>query len=107
MRLAGRWPFCPGNPHHQAAGFADTLGEVLQGILGDDLALVDDDDPLAHIRDLMEDVGGEHHGVVLAQLLDELADFDDLPGVQADRGLVEDQDLGVAHQGLGQAHPLR
>ena len=34
------------------------------------------------------------------------ADLGDLPGVEPDGRLVEDQDLGVVHDGLGQAHPL-
>ena len=41
-----------------------------------------------------------------AQSLDQVPDLDDLPGVQAHGGLVQDDDLGVAQQGLGDAHPL-
>ena len=51
-------------------------------------------------------MGAEDDGVLLAQLLDEVPDLDDLDGVQAHSGLVQDNDLGVAQQGLGDAHPL-
>ena len=54
----------------------------------------------------MQDVGGEHHGVVLAQAGDQLADLDDLLGIKADSRLIHDDDLGVAHQRLRHAHAL-
>ena len=40
------------------------------------------------------------------QGLDEAADLGDLTGVEPDGRLVENQHLRVAHEGLGQAHPL-
>ena len=42
----------------------------------------------------------------LAQLPDELTDLDHLCGVKADRGLVEDDQLRAAQQGLCNADPL-
>ena len=44
--------------------------------------------------------------MLLAQLLDEVADLDDLDGVQAHGGLIQDDDPGVAQQSLGNAHTL-
>ena len=41
-----------------------------------------------------------------AEGFDELADLDDLGRVEPDRRLVQDQDLGVVDQGLGDADPL-
>jgi hypothetical protein len=51
-------------------------------------------------------VRGEHDGVVPAQALDQLAGLDDLFGVEAGRGLVQDQDVRVVEDGLGQPHAL-
>ena len=44
--------------------------------------------------------------MVAAQVFDEGADLNDLLGVQAHGGLVQNQHRGVAQQGLGDAHPL-
>ena len=44
--------------------------------------------------------------MVAGELGDQPPRFDDLPGVEAGRRLVENQDLGVVQQGLGQADPL-
>ncbi len=41
-----------------------------------------------------------------AEPLDQGADFVDLPRVEPDGGFVQDQDLGVADDGLGQPYPL-
>ena len=51
-------------------------------------------------------MGGEDDGAVLAQSLDDVADLDDLLGIQTDGGLVQDQDLGIADEGLGEADTL-
>ena len=44
--------------------------------------------------------------MAFAQLLDEGSNLNDLDGVQTDGWLIQDDDLGIAHQGLGDAHPL-
>jgi hypothetical protein len=62
---------------------------------------VDDQNAVADLLDLREDMRGEQDGVGFAQLLDQLAHLPDLPGIQADGGLVEDQDVGVVQDGLG------
>lgn len=64
------------------------------------------EDGLAHRLDLRQDVAAEDHRPVPAQGLDEGADLDDLLGVQAHGGLVQDDDLRVPQEGLGDAHPL-
>ena len=46
------------------------------------------------------------HGVPSAQRADEVPDLADLDGVEPDGGLVEDEDVRVAEQRLGDAHPL-
>ena len=48
----------------------------------------------------------ENDRVVLAERADEVADFDDLIGVEADGRLVENQNVRVAEQGLRDAYPL-
>ena len=61
---------------------------------------------VAHRPDLREDVGAEDDGVVLGQVPDQIPDLHHLLGVQAHGGLVQNDDLGKAQDGLGQAHPL-
>ena len=87
-------------------GAAQAVGEVGDRILRDQLALADDDDALAGLLHLAEDVGAEDDGVVAGEGLEQLADFDDLLGVEAAGGLVEDQDIGVVDDGLGDADAL-
>ena len=69
-------------------------------------ALVDDDDALAGLRHLGEDVRAEDDRVVAGQLLDELARLDDLLRVEAGGRFVEDEHVGIVDQGLGQADAL-
>ena len=47
------------------------------------------------ILHLAQDVGAQNDGVLFAQILDELANLDDLPGVQTHGGLVQNQNLGI------------
>ena len=51
-------------------------------------------------------MGREHDGVLAGERLDELADLDDLGGIEADGGLVEDEHLGIAEESLGEADAL-
>ena len=53
-----------------------------------------------------QDVGAEDDGVVAGEAVDQLADFDDLLGIEAGGGLVEDQDVGVVDDRLGEADAL-
>ena len=61
---------------------------------------------VADLLDLGEDVGAQNHRVLLGQLPDQGADLQDLLGVQAYSGLIQDQDVWEAQQRLGQPHPL-
>ena len=74
--------------------------------MGHQPAVVDDKDVVADLLDLGEDVGAEDHSVLLGQLPDQGADLQDLLGVQAYSGLIQDQDVWEADQRLGQPHPL-
>ena len=49
---------------------------------------------------LLHDVGAEQHSLFLAEVRDEVADVDELVGVEAGGGLVEDEHLRVMHHGL-------
>ena len=51
-------------------------------------------------------MGGEDDGVILAQGADQIADLNDLLGVEAYRRLVENDDLGRADECAGDAHAL-
>ena len=68
--------------------------------------MVDDEQVVAHLLHLGEDVGAEDHGVLPGQGADQGADLQDLLGVQAHGGLIQNEHLWEAQQGLGQAHPL-
>ena len=51
-------------------------------------------------------MGGEDDGAVTAQILNHVADLNDLLGVKAHGRLVENQHIGVAHQCLGETAAL-
>ena len=79
----------------------------LSGVsIGDDLALVDDHDALAGLRDLGQDVRAQDDRVVAGELADQLARLDDLLGVEAGGRLVEHQHFGVVDDRLRQADAL-
>src|SRR5512141_1991331 len=89
-----------------AVALAVLAYEVDELVVGDDAAAVDDDDAVAGGRDLLQDVRREEHGVVAGEALHERAHLADLPRVEADRGLVENEHLGVAEQRLRDAGAL-
>ena len=88
------------------AGGEQLLFQTLRVAEGHQFPVGDDEDLVADGLNLRENVGAEDHGVGLAQLSDEVPDLDDLQGVQAHGGLIQNDDLGAAQQGLGDAHPL-
>ena len=86
--------------------FLHHAGDILRLLIGNETALVDDDDAVADGLHLGKDMGGEDNGVIGAQVADQVADLDDLLRVQTDGGLVKDQHLGIADESLGDAHSL-
>ena len=80
----------------------DAVELVVEG----DLAPGDDDHPAADRLDLRHDVSREQDRMPIAQLADQGANLADLDRVEARGRLVEDQDVGVVDQRLGQADPL-
>ena len=80
---------------------------LVDGPRGDAAALREDRDAVAGVLDLDEEVAGHEHGPSLvAERPEELADLLDPGRVEAVGGLVEDQQLGVLEERLGQAEPL-
>ncbi len=84
----------------EAAVFLDNAGDVLGTFVGDDFSFIDNNDAVADGLYFGEDVRGEDDRVGLAEVSDEVADLDDLLGVKADGGFVEDDDGRVADERL-------
>jgi hypothetical protein len=80
--------------------------EVVRRIDRDDAAAVDDDDALAGLRHLREDVRAQHDRVVAGQASNQIARFHDLFRVEPGGRLVEDQDFRVVDDGLREADAL-
>src|SRR5271170_8050662 len=70
------------------------------------LALVDDDDLLAGLFDLRQDMSAEDNGVIPGQALDQVSGFIDLLGIEACGWLVKNQHVRVVNDGLRQPHSL-
>ena len=84
----------------------EVVGQGVCGAVGHNAAVVDNQDALAHGLHLGQNVGAQDNRVVAAQVFDEGADFNNLLGVQAHGGLVQNEHRGVADQRLGNAHAL-
>jgi hypothetical protein len=81
--------------------------EVLHVAFEDHLPVVEDADAVADVLHLVEEVGTEKDGLAhAAELEDEVPDLDRADGVHASRGLIEEKEAGVVHEGLGEADAL-
>ena len=69
-------------------------------------AQVNDGHAAAQVHDVLHDVGGENHDHLLADLGQQVVEAVALAGIEPGRGLVHNQQLGVADQGLGDAEAL-
>jgi hypothetical protein len=90
---------------HQLDHIAD--GDLAHRVGGDPLAVAQDGHPVGDHRQLVQavaDVDDPH--LVLAQAPDHLEQGVDLPVGQDRARLVQDQDLGVVGEGLGDRHQL-
>ena len=75
--------------------------------LGDDAAVADDDQVVGDDFDLVQQVGGQQHGgAAVGVAAQQVAHPADAGGVQTVGGLVEDEDLGVAEERVGDAEAL-
>ncbi len=87
----------PGAGRHELGGRAHA----------DDLAVVDDDDAVGQLLGLVEVVGGDEYAdTVVAELADHLTDELAAGHVDPRGRLVEEGDLGAAHQRQGQGEAL-
>ena len=79
-----------------------------QGVLEHQHPLPDDAHGVGHLVDLTEQVAGDHHrhAKPAGQVPDQLPHLLDARRVQAVGGLVQNQQLGIAQQGRGNAQPL-
>src|SRR5579875_327892 len=89
------------------AGHGLLADELVARALGDDRAVGDDHEPVGDRLDLVEQVGGEQHGAPTAGEVTQQSAHPAHPlGIQAVGRLVEDQQLRVAEQGVGDPQPL-
>ena len=88
------------NRRHLDARAADLGLELGGGALGDDLAAVDDPDPVGQRVGLLEVLRREEHGdaLVVREPRDLLPQRGAALRVEAGRGLVEEQDPGLVHE---------
>jgi len=82
--------------------------QVVHAAFRGDTALLEDDDRLAERFDVVEDVRGEDHldGLVRGDVADELEDLGPAGRVEVRGRLVQEQDLGIVDEGLGQLEAL-
>ena len=83
-----------------------SLTETAERFAQDDPPFMDDHDPCADALHFMEEVAREKHCVLTPEFGDEPPDRLDLGGVEAHRGFVEDQHLGLVKHGLGETESL-
>ena len=87
-------------PDNQPVVGREVMGQPVGSAVGYNLAVVDDDNPLADGLHFRQDVRAEDDGVPPSQILNQATDFNNLLGVQAHGGLVQDQHRGISQQGL-------
>ena len=90
----------------QAHTHASTPQELDERGVGGELTVDEHHDPITDGLDLLEDVGREDDRRVLGEPLDEGADLENLDRIEAVRGLVEDEDLGLVQDRLGEPDTL-
>jgi hypothetical protein len=97
--------FCVLDVHLDPVGLAQQLAHLA---LGDDLSLVEDQHPVADLLDLVEQVAGEENGpaFLVCQMADKDAHLLHAGRVEPVGRFVQDEQLGIAEQGGGQAQPL-
>src|SRR5579862_5958054 len=81
--------------------------QVRDLLLQRDASAIDDDDFVADLRNLRQNVGREHHRPLVGRhRFDEAADLMNLARIESDRGLVEHQHRRIMNQRLREADPL-
>jgi len=91
--------------HHRV--LAKLVFDLAQRALQDHVALGHEADVVAQLLDLLHAVGGKQDGSVVApQLQDDVAQEVGVDGVEAAKGLVEDEERRVVQQGRNELHLL-
>ena len=80
--------------------------DFVDAAISSQLAVVDDDHPVADSFDLLHDVSREHDSLFASDIFDEVANFDNLVRVEARSRFVEDDHFRVRYQGLSYADTL-
>jgi hypothetical protein len=96
----------PGHVQLDARGGEDLLHQLRLRALRDDAPAIDDDDAVADHGHLGQDMRRQDHRVLAGERADQGPDLGDLPGVEADGGLVEDEHIRVPEQRLREADAL-
>ena len=95
------------DPDPQHRPVAKALLDVGHAALGEYLAVIDDGDARAELLELGKDVAADHDRLAeRPELAEELAQLDPGPRIEAGRRLVEEQDLRVVDERVGEAQPL-
>ncbi len=87
---------------------AEARGQLLERALADEPARGEDADPVAHRLDLVEQVAGQQDGqaALVGQPPEQVQDLDHAERVDGRGRLVEDEQVGVLDQGVGDAQAL-
>ena len=98
----------PGALHiqFQSRGPLQLALQVLRRVTGNQLPLGNDHDVVTDSTDLREDMGTEYDRMFPAQITDHIPNLDNLFGIQSDGGLIQDDYIRFAEDGLGHTHPL-
>ncbi len=97
----------PGRVENRIGAVGRARGQLGRGALGQDAAVVDDDHVVGQALRLGQLVGGQDHADAPVALGgDDVAHHQAPLGIDPGRGLVEEQHLGLPHQGQGQGQAL-
>src|SRR5262249_51649727 len=81
--------------------------DLARGSYGDDAALVDNGDAVAELLRLLDVVGGEQDGALLAaEILNQLVNLAARLGVEAAGWLVQEEHLRIVQEGQSKREPL-
>ena len=91
-----------------APPIAEPRGQLVHGPLPDQPSRGEDADPVAHALDLVQQVAREQdgHPALADEPAQQVEDLRDAERVDRRRRLVEDQDVGILHERIGDAEPL-
>src|SRR5712691_7083384 len=83
-----------------------TLRQVVGRVDRHDLAVIDNDHPVTRHAHFGEDMGAEDDRMVVSEVLNGLADVNDLTWIESYSGLIENEHRGIVEERLRQADAL-